>query len=204
MNRHQNKNSRRQTTQNPQAPNQNEHQPRYSTSSSDYDRHADDRYQGVNYGRNHQEQNERSSIASYRNQDNPQYQSSYPSTERFSRSDADSSWLGNPARNADYGWNGEQESHFGKGPKGYRRSDDRIREEVSEALTDAHEVDASEIEVQVNEGIVSLNGSVPERQMKRAAEETIENLSGVKDVRNNLNVSSSASSASGLSTDGLQ
>src|SRR5262245_30542187 len=37
----------------------------------------------------------------------------------------------------------------GKGPKGYRRSDDRVKEDVSEALSRDGDLDASEIEVNV-------------------------------------------------------
>jgi len=86
-------------------------------------------------------------------------------------------------------WSREKVSHAGKGPKGYRRSDERIIEEVSEALTHSHDVDATEIDVEVRRGIVTLRGSVPDSQMKRAAEELIENLYGVQDVRNDLTLS---------------
>lgn len=82
----------------------------------------------------------------------------------------------------------ERSGHFGKGPKGYRRSDERIKEEVCEALYRASNVDASEIEVDVKEGTVTLKGTVEERESKRAAESCIENLSGVEDVRNEIRV----------------
>ncbi len=77
---------------------------------------------------------------------------------------------------------------FGKGPKGYKRSDERIREEVNEALYRDYHVDASEIEVDVKEGIVTLSGSVDSRQSKRSAEECIENLAGVIDVHNRIRI----------------
>ncbi|MCC7124701.1 MAG: BON domain-containing protein [Acidobacteria bacterium] len=80
------------------------------------------------------------------------------------------------------------ESFFGRGPKGYKRSDDRIRESVSDALMDAHEVDATEISVQVKDGEVTLTGTVRNRDQKRRAEELVEQLSGVNDVTNNLKV----------------
>lgn len=90
------------------------------------------------------------------------------------------------------GWNEssqrrQQRSDFyGKGPKGYKRSDERIKEEVHETLTWNNEVDASEIEVEVKEGEVTLTGSVSDRRMKRLAEELIEDISGVNDVVNQL------------------
>ncbi|MFN8559698.1 MAG: BON domain-containing protein [Dehalococcoidia bacterium] len=76
--------------------------------------------------------------------------------------------------------------YTGRGPKGYTRADDRIREEVCEALTRHGHVDASEIEVAVEHGEVTLKGSVPERQQKRLAEDIAESVSGVKDVRNEI------------------
>lgn len=76
----------------------------------------------------------------------------------------------------------------GKGPKGYQRDDNRIKEDVSERLSDSDEVDASEIEVHVNKGEVTLEGLVAERYMKRMAEDIAENVSGVKDVSNHLRV----------------
>ena len=79
-------------------------------------------------------------------------------------------------------------SHRGKGPKGYKRSDDRIREAVSEALHDDHEVDASDITVEVSDGEVTLSGIVGDRRSKRLAEQVVEGLAGVHDVVNQLRV----------------
>ena len=79
---------------------------------------------------------------------------------------------------------------FGKGPKGYKRSDERIREDVSEALYRDAYVDASEIEVAVSDGEVTLTGSVPEKRMKRLAHDIAENVSGVRDVHNNVRLAS--------------
>jgi hypothetical protein len=78
--------------------------------------------------------------------------------------------------------------HRGKGPIGYTRSDERIREQVCEALSDDPYIDASHIEVVVKNGEVILTGAVDDRQTKRAAEELVENCPGVKDVQNQLRV----------------
>ncbi len=80
--------------------------------------------------------------------------------------------------------------HRGKGPQGYMRSDERIREQVCEALADDHHVDASSIEVVVKNGDVILTGTVDDRQQKRQAEDVVERCAGVKDVQNQLRVSS--------------
>lgn len=80
------------------------------------------------------------------------------------------------------------QSHVGKGPKGWQRSDERIREEVSEALARHPEVDASDIEVKVQNAEVTLTGSVTEREAKRIAEDVVERVFGVKDVQNQIKV----------------
>jgi len=76
----------------------------------------------------------------------------------------------------------------GRGPKGYRRSDERIREDVCDRLSDDPMLDASEIEVRVQNGEVTLEGSVSDRQDKRRAETLVESCSGVDHVQNNIRV----------------
>jgi osmotically-inducible protein OsmY len=77
----------------------------------------------------------------------------------------------------------------GKGPKGYTRSDDRIKEDVCDCLTDDPHLDASAIEVQVRNCEVTLSGAVDSRGARRHAEDLAERASGVKHVQNNLRVS---------------
>jgi hypothetical protein len=76
--------------------------------------------------------------------------------------------------------------YSGIGPQGYQRSDDRIFEEVCERLTHHGQIDASNIEVEVNEGEVTLKGNVNNRHIKRMAEDTIATVPGVMDVHNQL------------------
>ena len=78
--------------------------------------------------------------------------------------------------------------HQGRGPKGYQRSDERIREDINERLTDDARIDASEIEVQVQNREVTLTGTVRDRDEKRRAEDLAESVSGVSHVQNNLRV----------------
>jgi hypothetical protein len=77
---------------------------------------------------------------------------------------------------------------YGRGPKGYRRTDDRIREEVSEDLARHPDIDASEVEVKVQNGEVTLTGKVEDRHQKRLAEDIAERSFGVTDVHNQLKV----------------
>jgi osmotically-inducible protein OsmY len=76
----------------------------------------------------------------------------------------------------------------GRGPKGYRRSDERIREDVCELLTADSRVDASNIEVRAENGEVTLSGTVRAREDKRLAEDLAETVTGVRDVHNRLSV----------------
>lgn len=82
----------------------------------------------------------------------------------------------------------DQGQYRGRGPKGYRRSDDRIREDVSDRLTDDPWLDASNIEVEVNQCEVILKGAVNSREDKRRAEHLAEAISGVRNVQNHLRV----------------
>jgi osmotically-inducible protein OsmY len=84
------------------------------------------------------------------------------------------------------------EHHRGRGPKGYQRSDERIREDVNDRLTDDPHVDASEIEVAVANREVTLTGTVNSRFEKRHAEDLAESISGVTHVQNNLRVQQQA------------
>ena len=80
------------------------------------------------------------------------------------------------------------DSHAGRGPKNYQRSDERIHEDACERLTRAHDVDASQIEVSVKDGEITLEGTVPERRMKHGAEDCLESVSGARQVHNRLRV----------------
>jgi osmotically-inducible protein OsmY len=80
-------------------------------------------------------------------------------------------------------------NYSGRGPKGYRRSDERIREEICDRLTDDWRVDATEMEVTVSNGQVTLAGSVNSREEKRKAEDLVEAIPGVQDVHNTLRIS---------------
>lgn len=78
--------------------------------------------------------------------------------------------------------------HAGRGPKGYQRADERNQEDVCERLTKHPAIDASEIEVSVRQGEVTLSGSVESRAIKHLAETMAETVSGVKDIHNQLRV----------------
>lgn len=84
------------------------------------------------------------------------------------------------------GYGNRSESQYGRGPKGYVRSDERIREDVCDRLNDDDEVDARDITVTVKNADVILEGTVNDRRSKHRAEDIAESVSGVKNVTNQL------------------
>jgi osmotically-inducible protein OsmY len=78
-------------------------------------------------------------------------------------------------------------SYRGRGPRGYTRSDERLLESICERLTDDPRIDASDIEVQVQQQVVTLRGSVEDRLTKYAVEELVESA-GARDIQNQLRV----------------
>jgi osmotically-inducible protein OsmY len=91
---------------------------------------------------------------------------------------------------ADSGWRAKMGmgEHRGRGPKNYTRSDERIREDINDRLSDDSWLDASDIEVTVASCEVTLTGLVHTRDDKRRAEDLAEQVSGVRHVQNNLRV----------------
>lgn len=81
-----------------------------------------------------------------------------------------------------------QNDRRGRGPRNYRRSDDRIADDVHQRLSDDHHLDASDIEVSVSEREVTLSGWVDSRRTKQHAEDCADTVSGVEHVQNNLRV----------------
>lgn len=74
----------------------------------------------------------------------------------------------------------------GIGPRGYKRPDVRIEEEVVQQLEDAEWIDASDLEVEVADGVVTLSGEVETRAERRAAEDVAAEVAGVVDVINRI------------------
>lgn len=93
------------------------------------------------------------------------------------------------ARQEDTGFEqSSKETYRGRGPRGYRRSDERIGDDVNERLARDPFLDASDIEVSVSDGEVILSGTVRNRHDKRRAEDIAIAAFGVADVQNSLRV----------------
>jgi osmotically-inducible protein OsmY len=79
--------------------------------------------------------------------------------------------------------------YAGRGPKNYRRAQLEILEDVCELLAHDRYVDASDIEVDIDDDrVVTLTGRVESREMKRRAEDLAASIRGVEDVRNHLGI----------------
>lgn len=127
-----------------------------------------------------------------------EYDPAYRPAEGYARDDFQRGFLDRAADEVMSWWGDEdaarrreqdhREDHRGRGPADYTRSDERIREDANDRLTDDWRVDARRISVAVEHGDVTLSGTVASRQDKHRAEECVERISGVRHVQNNLRV----------------
>lgn len=132
--------------------------------------------------------------------------SSYQPGEGYAREDNHRGFLDRAADEVMSWWGDEdaarrreqdaREDHRGRGPSDYTRSDERIREDANDRLTDDWRIDARRISVAVDKGEVTLTGTVGNRQEKHRAEECVERVSGVRHVQNNLRVEGTGSGTS--------
>jgi osmotically-inducible protein OsmY len=77
---------------------------------------------------------------------------------------------------------------FTSGPKGYQRSDERLKEDISERLMESHHIDSSDVSIDVRGAKVVLDGTVPSRHMKHAIEDLVDACPGVQDIDNRVRV----------------
>jgi osmotically-inducible protein OsmY len=97
---------------------------------------------------------------------------------------AGAAWTGRGER----GGSSMQTGYAGRGPKGYQRRDERIQEEISDRLMADNWIDASNIEVSVKGGEVTLSGTVDNREAKRRSEDIAESVMGVREVMNQIRI----------------
>lgn len=130
---------------------------------------------------------------------NPSYRGGYMGTGGYNSDrnrdwwdrtrDEVSSWLGDDDAERRREMDRVSGPHRGKGPKDYKRSEDRIREDVCDRLSDDDRIDASNVQVQIQNNEVILSGTVHSKEEKRRAEDLAESISGVRNVENRLRVS---------------
>ena len=76
--------------------------------------------------------------------------------------------------------------YTGRGPRSYKRSDERLYEEICERMMQNGNLDASDINVEVKNSEVVLTGTVSDRRAKRLAENIVNSVYSVRDVHNQL------------------
>jgi hypothetical protein len=79
-------------------------------------------------------------------------------------------------------------SYRGIGPRGYRRSPERIYEDVCDRLTDNPFIDASDIEVAMSGRELTLSGTVDSEIALSQTQRIAEEVAGVGRVHNRLRV----------------
>lgn len=132
------------------------------------------------------------SYRDYDRDDDRDYDRDYEERGFFERAgDEIASWFGDE----DAERRRRMDEYRGRGPKGYTRSDSRIQEDVSDRMSDDGALDASDIEVSVRGGEVTLSGFVDSKWAKRRAEDCAEDVSGVTNVQNNIRVRGAETSA---------
>ncbi|MDM9557684.1 MULTISPECIES: BON domain-containing protein [Bordetella] len=99
-------------------------------------------------------------------------------------------WNYGERRGDPYGWQGQPRSKSQRiTPKGYVRSDERVREDLCERLSHSG-LDVSDVSVDVSDGVVALEGTVPDRRTKHAIEDCADDCLGVTDIQNRIRVAS--------------
>ncbi len=87
-----------------------------------------------------------------------------------------------------------QEGDLGPGvldtdkPRGAQRTDGQIKSEIETLLREHRHVDPRDIQVDVQEGVVTLSGSVSGPSEIRAAAGIAKNVFGIQDVKNQLTI----------------
>jgi hypothetical protein len=91
--------------------------------------------------------------------------------------------------------------YAGLGPRSYRRSDASLLEDVCERLTWHDAIDPSDVDVSIDDGEITLAGTVESRDARRLAEDIAESVRGVRDVHNRLKVRGRAGAAGIIRTE---
>jgi osmotically-inducible protein OsmY len=86
-----------------------------------------------------------------------------------------------------------------RGPRGWERSDERLKDDICQRLYDRHDLDASDVTIDVREARVTIDGTVRDRWQKHAIEDVADSIPGVKDIENRVRVSRDGEGRSGQS-----
>jgi len=98
------------------------------------------------------------------------------------------SWFGVTGAMRRRQWDEAAGDHSGKGPMRQVDEDTRILDRLNQSLTVDRELDASAVRASVEDGVVTLEGSVPSWAGVQRAEGLASAISGVRQVVNKLAV----------------
>jgi hypothetical protein len=87
--------------------------------------------------------------------------------------------------------------------KGFKKSDQRLTEDLGEALMDDG-IDCGNVEVQIKDGVVTLTGEVNDRTDKYRIEQIAADMTGVSDVENQIRLAKRGSREESSSGSGRQ
>jgi hypothetical protein len=111
--------------------------------------------------------------------------------EGYGRFDGPGSYggYGSPASYGAQGWSqgGSMQARPRRGPKGYTRSDERIRDDICDHLMRS-DLDVEDVSVRVEKGHVTLEGTVQHRHVKHRLEDIVDACMGVQDIDNRVRV----------------
>ena len=79
-------------------------------------------------------------------------------------------------------------NYRGRGPKGYKLIDERVYENVCEALFHEPQIDASGVEVSVQDGTVTLSGVAKDKETRQQIEDLAMDCVGVQHVYNKISI----------------
>jgi osmotically-inducible protein OsmY len=83
------------------------------------------------------------------------------------------------------GTDGDRRNHRGKGPRNYRRSDERILDDIIERIV-SRRIDASDVDIRIDKGEVVLTGRIDDKRSRRALEDLVDEVPGVCQVENRI------------------
>ena len=83
---------------------------------------------------------------------------------------------------------GQDRNHHGKGPRNYHRSDERILEDIYNRISADWKVDARDVDIRVEAGVVHLSGQVRDRSFRHRIEDITEAVRGVKSIENKIRI----------------
>jgi hypothetical protein len=81
-----------------------------------------------------------------------------------------------------------KKNYYGLGPKGYKRSDMRLKDEACLLMNQDPILDSTNIQIDVLNNVIYLRGIVDSRRDKKRAEVLVEDIYGIEDVQNQLKI----------------